>query len=360
MADIEDAKRAVEQSFACIQTAPSIRTALGEAFGMRAGENVQGKLVSALRALGYKRVFETDFGAEVRVMEESKELKKRIDGNERLPMMTSCCPSWVGLCVKMYPDLVPHLSTCMSPMEMVSSLTKNYLNYGEDEKDNCKDSLSIGAVMPCFAKKREALRGQTDYVVTAMELAGWLKEEGIDLKEQAIGQYDNPFGRASSAGTIYASTGGVSEATLRTFSALFGDSCEGGHLYSEEILADGMREKTVICGDYRLKVAMLEGQNAIHRFCKDMLAGKNMDFHLVELMFCHGGCVGGPGMPNAGDDGMICKRIRALREYDDSAPINSAHINPLIDKLYTKHLGRPFSKESKKVLHVKDFNTMFG
>ncbi len=356
MSEVDKLKELAEKKFACIQTAPSIRTALGEAFGMRPGELVGGRVVAALHLLGFKRVFETDFGAEVRVMEETAELKHRIDNGKNLPMMTSCCPSWVGICVKMYPEIVEHLSTCMSPMEMVSSLAKNYLVYERKFGD-----VSISAVMPCFAKKMESQRGQTDGVITAMELAGWMKEEGINLPDLKNGFYDAPFGMTSSAGTIYASTGGVAEATLRTFAALYGDSCHPkGHLYEEKILGDGMRAKILKCGDYKVKVAMVEGPNAIHEFCAGVKEGKYNDYHLVEMMFCHGGCVGGPGMPNAGDDSYISKRIRALRNYDDNAVLVSAHENPLVQELYKSYIGRPFSKKSKKILHVKDFNVMFG
>ncbi len=355
MAEIDNIKSLVESKFACVQTAPSLRTALGEAFGMMPGELVGGRVVAALHRLGFKRVFETDFGAEIRVMEESAELKKRIDNEDRLPMMTSCCPSWVGICVKMYPDIVGHLSTCMSPMEMVSSLAKNYLVYERKWGD-----ISISAVMPCFAKKMEAQRGHTDGVLTAMELAGWMKSEGINLMDLKDGFYDAPFGMSSSAGTIYASTGGVAEATLRTFSALYGGHCPSEHLYEEKLIADGVREKRVNCGDYKLKVAMVEGPNGIHNFCKKVRDGKAKDYHLVEMMFCHGGCVGGPGMPNAGDDKFISKRIRALRNYDDNAVLTSAHENPLVKELYKHYLGKPFGQKSKKILHVEDFNVMFG
>ncbi len=354
MDDVDRLKKFVKEKFACIQTAPSIRTALGEAFGMKPGELVGGRVVAALHLLGFKRVFETDFGAEIRVMEESAELKWRLDKGGELPMMTSCCPSWVNLCVKKYPDIVHHLSTCMSPMEMVSSLAKNYLVYERKFGD-----ISISAVMPCFAKKLEAQRGHTDGVITAMELVGWMKEEGINLPDLKNGFYDAPFGMTSSAGTIYASTGGVAEATLRTFAALYGDTCPGEHLYEEKIIADGTREKTLKCGEYTIKVAMVEGVNAIQDFCQGIRDGKYHDFHLVEMMFCHGGCVGGPGMPNAGNDAFITRRIRALRRYDDNAVLRSAHENPLVQELYKNYIGKPFSKKSRKILHVKDFKSMW-
>lgn len=354
--EVDSIKKLIDEKFfPCVQTAPSIRTALGEAFGLRPGELVGGRVVAALHRLGFKRVFETDFGAEVRVMEESAELRERIEKDD-LPMMTSCCPSWVGICVKMYPEIVPHLSTCMSPMEMVSSLAKNYLTY-----ERKWGEVSISAVMPCYAKKMEAQRGQTDGVLTAMELINWMKSEGINLRDLKEGFYDAPFGMTSSAGTIYASTGGVTEATLRTFAALYGEErCPTDHLYEERIIADGVREKRVACGQFDLKVAMAEGPNGIHNVCRRVKEGKMDDCHLIEMMFCHGGCVGGPGMPNAGDDRYIAKRIKALGNYDENSVLTSAHENPLIQELYKHYLGKPFSRKSKRILHVKDFNIMFG
>jgi NADH-quinone oxidoreductase subunit G len=354
--EIEKAKELIDGKFACIQTAPSLRVALGEAFGMEPGQNVEGKLVAALHMLGFKRVFETDFGAELRVMEESAELKERLEKNHLLPMMTSCCPSWAGICVKMYPDIIPYLSTCKSPMEMVSSFAKDYLTHERNFGD-----ITVTAVMPCFAKKMEVRKGQTDLVLTAMELVNWIKSEGIDFANLKDGFFDAPLGMTSSAGTIYASTGGVMEATLRTFTAMYGGGCDAReHLYEEKIIGEGIREKILKCGDSELKVGMVEGAKGIHEFCKGFLDGKYRDFHMVEMMFCSGGCVGGPGMPNPGQAEFISKRIRALTHYDDNAVIKGAHENPLIKQLYKDYIGKPFGKKSKEVLHVKDFNVMFG
>jgi len=354
MNDVESIRKLVEKKFACVQVAPSIKTALGEAFGLPAGEWVGGRVVAALHRLGFKRVFETDFGAEIRVMEEATELKQRLDNEKGLPMFTSCCPSWVGICVKMYPELLPYLSTCKSPMEMISSLAKNYLvyerNFGE---------ISISSIMPCYAKKMEVKEGNTDGVLTAMELVNWMKSEGINLADLKDGFFDAPFGLSSSAGTIYASTGGVAEATLRTFSALYGGWCPGNHLYREEIIGNGIREVKLKCGEYNLRVALVEGPHGIQNFCKDFREGKNREYHMVEMMNCHGGCVGGNGMPNAGNDEYITKRIRALRKYDDNAVLTSAHENPLVKELYKNYLGKPYGAKAKKILHIEDFNAIF-
>jgi len=353
---IEDAKKLVAETFACIQTAPSIRTALGEAFGMPPGELVEGKMITALRMLGFKRIFETDFGAEIRVMEEAAELKERLDKNDRLPMFTSCCPSWVGICVKMYPDILPYLSTCKSPMEMVSSLAKDYLVY-----ERKWGNVTISSIMPCFAKKLEVKEGHTDCVLTTMELVNWMKSEGINLPDLREGFYDAPFGMSSSAGSIYASTGGVAEATLRTFSALYGSFCRPGtHLYKEDIIADGIREVKLKCGEYKIKVAMVEGPSGISNFCKAFREGKNHDYHMVEMMNCHGGCVGGAGMPNVGNDEFITKRIGALRNHDDNAVMTAAHENPLVKELYKNYLGKPYGPKSKRILHIENFNEIFG
>jgi NADH-quinone oxidoreductase subunit G len=356
MADLDIAKELIEGKFACAQTAPSLRVAMGEAFGLGPGQNVEGKLVAALHMLGFKRVFETDFGAELRVMEEAAELKERLDKDNLLPMMTSCCPSWAGICVKMYPDIIPYLSTCKSPMEMVSSFARDYLTHERKFGD-----ITVTAIMPCFAKKMEVKKGQTDHVLTAMELINWIKEEGIDFANLKDGFFDSPLGMTSSAGTIYASTGGVMEATLRTFTAKYGGSCDvHEHLYEENIIGEGIREKRLKCGEYDLKVAMVEGGKGIHEFGKRFLDGEFRDYHMVEMMFCSGGCVGGPGMPNAGKEEFISHRIKALTHYDDNAVIRGAHENPFILQLYKDYLGKPFGKKSKEILHVKDFNVMFG
>ncbi len=356
MSDIEKAKELIEGKFACVQTAPSIRTAIGEAFGMPSGELFEGKLVSALHRLGFNRVFETDFGAELRVMEESAELDERLKSGKHLPLITSCCPSWAGICVKMYPKIIPYLSTCKSPMEMVSSFAKEYLTH-----ERKFGEITVTSIMPCYAKKMEVKHGQTDLVLTAMELVEWIKGEGIDFPNLKDGFYDTPFGMTSSAGTIYASTGGVMEATLRTYAAMYGDGCDKEeHLYEEKILGEGIREKVVLCGDKELKVAMVEGAKGIHDFCKDFMNGKYRDLHMVEMMFCSGGCVGGPAMPNAGQEKFISNRIRALTHYDDDSVIRKAHENPFILELYKHYLDKPFGKKSKEILHVKDFNVMFG
>ncbi|MBN2517428.1 MAG: iron hydrogenase small subunit [Candidatus Altiarchaeota archaeon] len=355
MDEVEEARRLINEKFACVQTAPSLKTALGEPFGVPPGEFVGGRLVTALHMLGFRRVFETDFGAELRIMEEAAELKERMDKGRNLPLLTSCCPSWVGICVKNYPELVHHLSTCKSPMEMISSLSKSYLVYEKKLGD-----IGIAAVMPCYAKKMEVRKGSTDVVLTAMELVNWLREEGINLKNLHNGTYDSPLGMASSAGTIYASTGGVAESTLRTFTSLYCKGKVGEHLYREELIADGIREARVRCGEYGIKVAMVEGPNGIRSFCDGLRNGKNGDYDLVEVMFCHGGCVGGNGMPNAGNDKYVRARIRALERYDERMIIKSAHENPLVREIYDLYLGKPFGKKAKKILHVEDFNIMFG
>jgi iron only hydrogenase large subunit-like protein len=150
------------------------------------------------------------------------------------------------------------------------------------------------------------------------------------------------------------------EATLRTFASIYGQACPNEHLYEERIIGDGIREKRLKCGEYDLKVAMIEGPTGIHNFCKGLKEGKNTEYHMVEVMFCRGGCVGGPGMPNAGQDEFISKRINVLRKYDDNSVLTSAHENPFIQEVYKSYLGKPFGKKSKEILHVKDFNVMFG
>lgn len=355
MSEILKARELINEKFAIVQTAPSIKTALGEPFGMKPSTSIAGKLVTALYMLGFRRVFETDFGAELRIMEEAAELKHRLDKGKNLPLLTSCCPAWVGICVKKYPGLTKHLSTCKSPMEIISSLSKSYLIY-----ERKFGEIATVAIMPCYAKKMEVKKGETDVVLTAMELIEWMKEDMVDFRNLHEGTYDTPLGMASSAGTIYASTGGVSESTLRTFVEQYTGKEFKRHLYKKEIIADGVRKVKIKAGDYDLKVAMVEGPKGIDAFCQGLLDGKDNDYDLVEVMFCHGGCVGGNGMPNAGQDKYISARIENLRGYDNRAVIRSAHNNPLIQEIYSLYLGKPFGSKARKILHTKSFEMMFG
>jgi len=359
ISDIDKAKRLVSERYTVVQAAPSMKTVSGEAFGRAPGTDMERRLITLLRELGFRRVFETDFGAELRIMEESAELKEKVDSGKGLPLLTSCCPSWVGICVKMHPGLVPYLSTCKSPMEMVSSLTKSYLK----EKEGLGD-VGVVSIMPCFAKKMEVAKGNTDVELTIMELVQWANEEDLKIKKMKEGSWDTPMGMTSSAGTIYASTGGVAESTLRTFIDLFSGERFEEHLYSEsELIKEGVREICVEAGGYKLTVAKVEGVKSIGPFCqkliKDIKAGKNK-YDLVEFMACTGGCVGGNGMPNQGDDNAITKRIKLLKDYDRRTVIKAAHDNPLIQDIYKSYLGKPFGRKAKKILHHTNFKEIFS
>jgi NADH-quinone oxidoreductase subunit G len=357
MNDLEKAKELVKEKFTIAQVAPSVKTALGEAFGMKPGTYVGGKIAAALSELGFNRSFETDFGAELRIMEESAELKERIDRGHG-PLMTSCCPSWVGICVKMYPQLIPYLSTCKSPMEMVSSLSRTYFAEKRDITD-----MGVVSIMPCFAKKMETKKGQTDVSLTAMEAVGWMKELGIDLNKIYTAPFDTPFGMSSSAGIIYASAGGVSEATLRTYMKLYADANFEKHLYKTEVISDGVRKITAKAGDHEVRVAMVVGVKAMGPFCKELIADikkGESKYDLIEVMACPSGCVGGNGMPNAGQPDAIKARIASLKKYDEKADLKTAHQNSLVREIYASTIGEPFGDRAKEILHHHNFKEIFN
>lgn len=351
-----------------VQMAPSVRVALGEEFGLTPGENVIGKLNAALRQLGFDLVFDTNFSADLTIMEEASEFIGRVTKGENLPLFTSCCPAWVRYLETQHPDMLNHLSTCKSPQGMLSPIIKELVpKYYEGY---IKENLYVVSVMPCTAKKAEAVRGQlfdsnsraqTDVVLTTQEIARMIKSAGINLATINPEQNDSPFGQYTGAGTIFGASGGVAEAAVRTayefitheelktldFKPLRG--VDKDHRTKEaEIDIKGTRVKV------RVVSTLKEAEKSI----REIKEGK-ADFHLLEVMACPGGCINGGGQPRSCDDSKIKEeRAKGLYKEDSELPLRKSHQNPDIVKLYEEFLEKPNSHKAHELLHTT-YSDMF-
>lgn len=344
------------------QIAPSVRAAIGEAFGRPAGTAMEEETVAALRRLGFDYVFDTQFSADLTIMEEASEFLERLQGKGKLPMITSCSSAWMKCVEQFYPDLIENVSTCKSPMSMTSALIKTY--FAEKIKKDPKDILSV-AVMCCTAKKYEAERPElminslkaTDIVVTTREIAWMIKSSGIDLLHIKGEHFDAPLGLSSGAGTIFGATGGVMEAAIRTAYELF-----TGETLLEIEIADlrglkGIKEGRVVMDGKEVRVAVAHGLgNACDLL--DIVRKDPERYHFIEIMGCPGGCVGGGGQPYAGsnsiplDEECLKKRAEALYGLDRNKTIRRSHENPDVQRIYKEFLGRPLSPVSHKLLHT--------
>ncbi len=342
-----------------VQEAPAIRAQLGEEFGMPPGSLVTGKMIAALRRLGFDRVFDTNFTADLTIIEEGNELLYRVKNNGVLPMMTSCSPGWIKFIEHFYPSLLPNVSTCKSPQQMFGALAKTY--YAESAGIDPKDIFSV-SIMPCTAKKYEAARPEmnssgfrdVDLVLTTRELARMIKKAGIDFANLPDDDYDPPMGQYTGAATIFGATGGVMEAALRTVYA----AVNGKEMPSLDITPvrglEGVKEAALEVGDLGLvKVAVAHGLGNARRLMDKVKAGE-ADYHFIEIMACPGGCVGGGGQPLPASDEKRALRAQAL--YNDDAEVQSfrqSHLNPAIKELYDKFLKEPLGERSHHLLHTK-------
>lgn len=342
-----------------VQEAPAIRAALGEEFGLPVGTLVTGKMIAALRKLGFDKVFDTNFTADLTIIEEGNELLKRVKEGGKLPMITSCSPGWIKFCEHFYPELVGHLSTCKSPQQMFGALAKSY--YAEIAGIDPKDIVSV-SIMPCTAKKFECQRPEmkdsgyqdVDYVLTTRELARMIKEGGIDFVNLADEDYDAPMGEYTGAATIFGATGGVMEAALRTVYAVV----TGENLPSLDITPvrglEGVKEATVkvgALGDVKFAVAHGLG-NA--RKIMDKIAEGKADYAFIEIMCCPGGCIAGGGEPIPTNNEIRTLRSAAL--YRDDGQVQKSrqsHENESVKKLYEKFLKEPLGHKSHELLHTK-------
>jgi NADH-quinone oxidoreductase subunit G/NADP-reducing hydrogenase subunit HndD len=339
-----------------VQTAPATRVALGEALGMNSGHIVTGKMVSSLRRLGFDKVFDTDFTADLTILEEGHELLHRLQTGGQLPMITSCSPGWVNFIEITYPDLLPHLSTAKSPQQMFGALAKTY--YAEKTGIDPKNIVSV-SIMPCTAKKAEAVRPEfshngmqdVDFVLTTRELARMIKEAGIDFAAIPAEEYDAPFGIATGAGVIFGSSGGVMEAALRTVvEVLTGKELESIDFKTVRGLA-GIKEAALQVGDLTVKVAVANTL-ANARLVMDKIRAGEADYHFIEIMACPGGCIGGGGQPVPVCEETRLNRIAAIYECDESSQIRKSHENPAVKELYDSWLGKPLGEKSHHLLHT--------
>lgn len=364
----KDATKAVwralqdEEMYVVAQTAPAVRAAIGEEFGMPIGTLVTGKMVAGLKKLGFDRVFDTDTGADLTIMEEGTELIERIKNGGVLPMITSCSPGWVRFVENSYPELTDHLSTAKSPHQMFGAIIKSY--YAEKMGIDPK-KIFVVSVMPCVGKKAEADREElkvnglrdVDAVLTTREAARMMKEAGIDLSILSDEQFDDPMGEATGAGVIFGTTGGVMESALRTVSeVLTGKELE--KIDFEEVRGEvnGIKEATVKIGDLDLKVAVANGLKNAGKIM-DMIEKGEAPYHFVEIMACPGGCVTGGGQPIHDAKTMATVDIHGLRkkalyEADKENKVRKSHENPVIKKLYDEYLEKPGSHKAHELLHT--------
>ncbi|HOV33155.1 MAG TPA: NADH-dependent [FeFe] hydrogenase, group A6 [Candidatus Hydrogenedens sp.] len=346
-----------------VQTAPSIRAAIGEGFGMEPGTPATGKMITALRLLGFDGVFDTNFGADLTIVEEAHEFIKRLQKKERLPILTSCSPGWINFLEKFYPELIPYASTCRSPMGMTSVLLKTY--YAEKTGKDPKDIYVVG-VMPCVAKKFEADRDEhkmpdgtpyTDAVLTTRELIWMIKCYGIDMRDLPNGEFDNPLGESSGAADIFGTTGGVMEATLRMACEVLTGLPPEKMEFTDVRAVEGLRETEVKFGEYKLNVAVANGLTNAKTILNKIISGEKQ-FHIVEVMACPGGCIGGGGQPYPPkgyhflDPELLAKRAQALYTIDESKKIRSSNHNPSIKQVYKDFLEAPGSDRAHQFLHT--------
>ncbi len=354
--------------YVVVQTAPAVRAALGEEFGYKIGTPVTGKMVAALRRLGFKKVFDTNFGADLTIMEEATELLHRVADKGVLPMITSCSPGWVNYAEYYYGDILPHLSSCKSPHEMFGAILKSY--YAE-KKGIIPEDMFVVSVMPCVAKKYEKERPElakdgikdVDAVLTTRELAKLIKRSGIMFNRLPDEDFDYDIvGDYTGAGVIFGATGGVMEAALRTAAyKLDGKELKNVELKDVRGLA-GIKEATYKLGGTEVKVAVASGMKNAKVLLDEIRAGKS-PYHFIEIMGCPGGCVAGGGqpfvkpcfLPNEEDnilDTYKEKRANALYSEDEGRPIRVSHKNPQIIELYEKFLGEPNSHKAHELLHT--------
>ncbi|MGI6574003.1 MAG: NADH-dependent [FeFe] hydrogenase, group A6 [Fermentimonas sp.] len=349
-----------------VQTAPAVRAALGEEFGMPAGTLVTGKMVSALRELGFDYVFDTDFSADLTIMEEGTELLQRVgrylegDPNVRLPILTSCCPGWVNFFEHNYPDLLDVPSTAKSPQQMFGAIAKTYFAEKIGVKRN---DLIVVSVMPCLGKKYECQRDEfkvdgnpdVDYSISTRELAAFIKQANIDFLNLPDGDFDDPLGESTGAAVIFGNTGGVIEAACRTAYELYtGKKLEKVDFHELRGM-EGIRSATVDFNGVKLNIGIAHGLGNARKLLDEVREGKSK-FHAIEVMACPGGCIGGGGQPfNHGDSEVLEKRAAALYTEDQHKVIRKSHENPSIIKLYEEFLGEPGSELAHKLLHTEYF-----
>lgn len=350
-----------------VQTAPAVRAALGEEFGLPAGTLVTGKMVSALKELGFDYVFDTDFAADLTIIEESAEILERLtrylDGDKsvRLPILTSCCPAWVNFFEYHFPDMLDIPSTARSPQQMFGSIAKSYW---AEKMNISRDKLVVVSVMPCLAKKYECDREEfkvngnpdVDYSISTRELARLIKRANIGFNLLPDGDFDQPMGASTGAGVIFGTTGGVMEAALRTVYEIYTGMPLLNVNFEQVRGLQGVRRTSINLNGFELKVGIAHGLGNARHLLEDIRNDTN-EYHVIEIMACPGGCIGGGGQPHHhGNSEVLYARSNALYREDSNKKLRKSHDNPYIQQLYEEYLGKPLSEKAEKLLHTHYFN----
>ena len=345
--------------------APAVRVALGEEFKLEIGENVEGKIVGALKELGFDYVFDITFGADLTIMEEAMELLNRIKNGGTLPMFTSCCPAWVKYVEIFYPNLINNLSSCKSPISMQGAIIKTYF---ASEKKIMPEEIANVVIAPCTAKKAEIKRKEisvtsrdTDYALTTRELASLIRENNIDFKNVLPAEFDSPLGKGSSAGLIFGNTGGVCEAALRTaYFFLTGKNLDTLEFNSIRGNSD-IKECEVDFDGQKISVAVANGMKNAKMIIDQILSGEKK-YHFVEVMNCKGGCIAGGGQPKItllNMEKTKGKRLSSIYQQDQKSSLRLCHSNPDIIYIYKNFLGAPNSEKAEELLHTRYFDKSY-
>ncbi|WP_138204539.1 NADH-dependent [FeFe] hydrogenase, group A6 [Haloimpatiens lingqiaonensis] len=341
-----------------VQVAPAVRVALGEEFNIEAGINITAKMVAALKKLGFKGVYDTNFAADMTIMEEATEFIERFTKGENLPLMTSCCPAWVNFVEKEYPENTRFISSCKSPQQIFGAMAKTYLpkKLGVDPKD-----VVVVSIMPCTAKKYEANREEmgrdgmkdVDIVITTREFSKMLKESGIDLLNLKDADFDNPLGESTGAGSIFGTTGGVMEAALRTaYEWVTGETLENVDVKDVRGLK-GIKETTVTLNGKDINIAVASSLGNARKIMDEIKDGKSK-YHFVEIMACPGGCINGAGQPYSKcDTEIVKKRMEGIYSVDSHKTIRKSHENPMVKQAYQEFFEKPNSHVAHELLHTK-------
>ena len=344
------------EKFVILQTAPAIRVSIGEPFGLPPGTVTTGKMVAAFRRLGFDRVFDTNFAADLTIIEEGTEFINRLQKGGKLPLITSCSPGWIKFMEHFYPELMGNVSTCKSPQQMFGAVAKTYYaqKLGIDPQD-----MVVVSIMPCTAKKFECQREEmkssgcqdVDYSLTTREAARMLKEKGIDLREMPEEEFDDPLGISTGAAAVFGATGGVMEAALRSvYEIVSGKTLESLDFYDVRGM-EGVKEATVNIDGLEVGVAVAHSLGNARKILDQIKEG-NSKYHFIEIMACPGGCIGGGGQPIPTDLDIRMKRIEAIYQVDKNLSLRKSHENPAIKQLYEEFLGEPNGEKAHQLLHT--------
>ena len=364
--EIEDVFKALNDPTKVViaQIAPAVRVAIGEEFGFQPGEVAMGQMVAALKKMGFDKVFDTSFSADLTVLEETHEFLERVQKGEHLPQFTSCCPAWVKYAEQYHPQLLSQLSSCRSPQQMFGSVAKRF--FTRDMNIDPKD-LVVVSIMPCTAKKFEGKRPEftvevdgvkvpdVDSVLTTQELARMIKEYGLDFANLEPEPLDMPFGLSTGAGMIFGNSGGVAEAVLRAAEEMATGQSTGQVKFSQVRGLEGIREAEVEVAGNKVRLAVVHSLSNAKALLEKIAKGE-AEYHLIEVMACPGGCIGGGGQPLPNDTGARLKRRKGLYTVDKQQPLRKSQDNPLLQNLYTKWLDKPGSEVAHNTLHT-DYGT---